>query len=127
LSDKTETKQEAKNKQEPPVHDVQKYAWMIGLVVVLLVMGVLKGFSALRMLLGFFVLSFPFYYLLGTWNFPPEEKALYAFFSSIAIVPIGVYYLGILFSSIQIALGVTFVLLVGVAYGVRKVKGKNKA
>lgn len=94
---------------------------MIGIsVMFLIVFSILFGFTGLRFIFGFLaVIILPLYLILDRFKFTTLEKVVYSFFLGIGLVSTLVYYLGILIS-FRVAIGVVFVVLVGIGWFLRK-------
>lgn len=98
---------------------------IIAVIIVLLFFLILFGLSGLKLIIGIGLLYIlPFYLILDKFNLDKTEKLFFSFFIGIGIFPSIVYYLGILFNSIRIAIVVTFILLLGLGLVLRKIKKK---
>jgi len=83
---------------------------------VLIFFMVLFGTTGWFVVLGMFLLFFlPAYLVIKNLDLTQIEKIFYSFFIGWGLFPTLVYYIAILFSSIRIAIAVSFVLLMGVA------------
>jgi|SRR3989338_2649330 len=78
------------------------------------------GFAGVRTALGFAALMFlPFYLILNNLDLQNGEKAMFALFSSIALFPSFAYWLGFIVP-FKAAMAITFIVLVILAYAVKK-------
>lgn len=78
------------------------------------------GFAGLRTLVGLAILMFlPVYLILNNLDLQNGEKAMFALFSSIALFPSFAYWLGFLVP-FKIAIAITFIILVILAYAVKR-------
>lgn len=96
--------------------------FLIGLgIVVILFFTILFGLTGAKLILGISILLFlPIYLILNNFDLKPEEKIIFSIFLGLGIYSSFVYILGLLFNSIGIAVIVTFILLLIVAFLVRK-------
>jgi len=93
---------------------------VIGLV--LLVSFILFGFTGVKVFGGTILLFFlPFYLIFDNFDIGLGEKVMFSFFIGVGMFSAFVYYLGIVFNSIRVAIVVSFVVLVGVGLGLKKV------
>lgn len=99
---------------------------IIGVIIaILLFFFILFKLTGLKLIIGiglFYIL--PFYLILDRFDLDKTEKLVFSFFIGIGIFPAIVYYLGILFNSIRIAIVITFVLLLIIGLLLRKFKKK---
>ncbi len=96
------------------------------LVLILLFSFILFGFTGVKVIGGAILLFFlPFYLILDNFDIELWEKIVFSFFIGIGIFPTFVYYLGIVFNSIRIAIVVTFVLLIGAGFVLKRFKKKK--
>ena len=98
---------------------------IFALVLVTLFFAILFGFAGAGFILGF-ILAFitPTYLIMDIFNLDFEEKLFFSFFVSLAVYPSFVYALGMLFSSLRIAMIITFFILIGVGLILRTYKNK---
>lgn len=97
---------------------------IIGVIIaVLLFFFILFSLTGLKLIIGIGLLYIlPFYLILDRFDLDKTEKIVFSFFIGIGILPSIVYYLGILFNSIRIAIVVTFVLLILIGLILKKLK-----
>jgi len=81
------------------------------------------GITGLKVFLAVGILYFmPLHLILDNFDLDESEKLVFSFFLSLGIVPSLVYYLGFIFSSLKIAIVVTFLLLMGTSFVLGKFK-----
>jgi len=88
-------------------------------VILVVFMFILFGIMGARVILGFSLLFFlPFYIILSNFDISVEEKAIFSLLLGIGIFPTISHYLGMIFSSMKIAIVTSFVLLmaIGIAF-----------
>lgn len=100
---------------------------LIGVILVLLLFSfTLFGFTGVKVIAGSIILFFiPFYLILDKLDIETDEKIVFSFFIGIGIFSTFVYYLGILFNSIRIAIIVTLVILITTGFFLRRLKKKR--
>ena len=77
---------------------------------------ILFGITGLRTFLGFVLLFFlPTYLIFKNFDLEPEEKIAFSFFIGLGVFPTCAYYLGLLFSSMILAILISFILLMAIA------------
>ncbi|MBS3101119.1 hypothetical protein J4204_03220 [Candidatus Woesearchaeota archaeon] len=85
------------------------------------------GITGLRTIAGTILLFIlPTYLILNNFDLSAQEKIVFAFFIGIGIFPSIVYLLGLVIS-LRAAMAITFILLVVIAFVVRKYKGKKES
>jgi apolipoprotein N-acyltransferase len=101
---------------------------MIGIgILIILFFLILFGTTGIRTIIGAFLFFFlPFYMILDNFNLEMSEKVIFSFFIGLGIFSIFVYYFGILFGSIKIAIVVAFVLLIIGAILLKNLKTSSK-
>ena len=83
------------------------------------------GLSEMLSILGIILLFIaPAYFILDNFNLSQDEKIVFAFFIGVGVFPILAYWLGFLIS-FRIAIGISFVVLVALAFAIRKYKNKK--
>ena len=82
------------------------------------ILGISGVLSILAIILIFIV---PVYFILDNFELEKDEKLIFSFFISTGIFPIFSYWLG-LFLSFKLAIVITFILLIGIGFLVRKIK-----
>lgn len=93
------------------------------IIVILLFFFILFSLTGLKLIIGIGLLYIlPFYLILDKFDLDKTEKLVFAFFIGIGIFPAIVYYLGLLFNSIRVAIAVTFVLLIVIGLILKKLK-----
>ena len=99
----------------------------IVVVIVLIFFYIILGFSGMMSALGIILLFIvPTYLILNNFDLGQDEKIVFSFFIGVGIFPSIVYWLGI-FISLKIAIFISFIVLVVVGFGVRKIlKRKNQ-
>ena len=105
---------------------MKKNNLIIGIIIVILIFFfILFGLTGLKLIIGIGLLYIlPFYLILDKFNLEKTEKLIFSFFIGIGIFPSIVYYLGMFFNSLRIAIVVTFVLLLALGLILRKIKKK---
>jgi len=105
---------------------LKKNNLIIGIIIVILIFFfILFGLTGLKLIIGIGLLYIlPFYLILDKFNLEKTEKLIFSFFIGIGIFPSIVYYLGMFFNSLRIAIVVTFVLLLALGLILRKIKKK---
>jgi len=100
-----------------------KFSIFLGIIIALAFFFIL-GITGLMVALGFMIgYIFVFYLLLNNFELDMSEKIVFSFFISIGIFPSIVYLLGLMMS-FRIAIAVTFILLIFIAYLIKKLKKK---
>ena len=88
---------------------------------------ILFGITGVRVILGFILLFFlPPYLIFKNFDLPLVEKIAFSFFIGLGVFPTCVYYLGLLFSSMRLAIVVSFILLIGVGIIFNLIYSKRK-
>lgn len=83
------------------------------------------GLTGLRTVLGVFIIfMLPIYLILNNFDLNAEEKLVFSFFIGIGIFPSIVYLLGLVIS-FRIAIIITFIFLILIAYALKKYKRKT--
>ena len=94
----------------------------IGIVVVIILVFLyfILGFSAMMAGLGIILLFMvPTYLILDNFNLGQDEKIVFSFFLGIGLFPSLVYWLS-LFISLRVSILITFIILIVAGYLVRK-------
>lgn len=88
----------------------------------------LFGITGVRTILGLLLLFFlPPYLIFKNFNLPLGEKIAFSFFIGLGVFPTCVYYLGLLFSSMRLAILISFILLMAVAIIFNLAHSKHKS
>jgi len=91
------------------------------IIIVLLFFFILFGLPGLKLIIGIGLLYvLPFFLILDRFDLEKTEKIVFSFFIGIGIFPSIVYYLGIIFNSIRIAIVVTFIILIAIGLLLKK-------
>ena len=99
----------------------------VGILIILFSL-LLFGITGLRVVAGVFLLFLlPFYLILDNFELSFIEKILFSFFIGLGIFPSIAYGVALLVNSIRAAIVITFVLLVGIGFGIRYYKKKKKS
>ena len=86
----------------------------------------LFGLSGFRFAVAFFIVFYiPFFLLLEHFGLSKLDASIFALFFGLLIMPCVVFYLGFVFP-FSIAIFVTVLLLVGLYFGIRKLKPKKE-
>ena len=89
-------------------------------VIILLFFFFILGFSGMMTALGIILLFIiPIYLILDNFDLGQDEKLVFSFFLGVGIFPTITYWLG-LFISFRLAILITFVILLAVAFLVGK-------
>ena len=81
------------------------------------------GLTGLKVIIGVaFLLFLPIYLILNNFDLKTEEKIIFSIFLGLGIYSSFVYILGLLFNSIKIAMIVTFILLLLIAFVIKRFK-----
>ena len=100
-----------------------KFSIFLGIIIALAFFFIL-GITGLMVALGFMIgYIFVFYLLLNNFELDMSEKIVFSLFIGIGIFPSMVYLLGLVIS-FRIAIAVTFILLIFIAYLIKKLKKK---
>ncbi|MBI2658935.1 hypothetical protein HYX05_02415 [Candidatus Woesearchaeota archaeon] len=84
---------------------------------------VLFGITGLRIIFGLIFISLPFYIMLSKFEISESEKLIFAILLGLTIFPSLVYILGLLIS-FRIAIILTFLALMLMAFALKKYKLK---
>lgn len=88
---------------------------------------ILFGITGVRVILGFVLLFFlPTYLIFKNFDLPMMEKIAFSFFIGLGVFPTCVYYLGLLFSSMRLAIAISFILLMAIAIIFNSIYSKHK-
>jgi len=88
---------------------------------------ILFGITGARTVLGILLLfSLPPYLIFKNFDLPLLEKVAFSFFIGLGIFPTCVYYLGLLFSSMRLAILISFILLMAIAIAFNSIYSKRK-
>jgi apolipoprotein N-acyltransferase len=92
----------------------------ISIAVILVFFYFILGFSAMMSVLGIILLFIvPMYLILDNFELGQDEKIVFSFFLGVGIFPAITYWLGMIIS-FRISILITFVVLVGAGFLVRK-------
>ncbi len=95
------------------------------LILIALFSFIFFGFIGFKVIFGILMVFFlPFYLILDNFNLLRSEKMIFAFFIGIGVFSSIVYWLGVLMS-FKLAIALTFVLLVLVAFLLKWFKKKH--
>ncbi|HJO01993.1 MAG TPA: hypothetical protein QF458_03665 [Candidatus Woesearchaeota archaeon] len=100
-----------------------KFSIFLGIIIAsafFFILGITGLLVALGLMVGYI---FVFYLILNNFELDMSEKIVFSFFISIGIFPSIVYLLGLMMS-FRIAIAVTFILLIFIAYLIKKLKKK---
>lgn len=87
------------------------------LIIFFIVVGSLFGITGIRTMLGWLVFYFmPFYLVLNNFNLDSDEKVFFAFFLSIGLYPLLVWYVDRIILSLRISIVISSLLLVGISF-----------
>ena len=98
-----------------------KFSIFLGIIIAsafFFILGITGLLVALGLMVGYI---FVFYLILNNFELDMSEKIVFSFFISIGIFPSIVYLLGLMMS-FRIAIAVTFILLIFIAYLIKKLK-----
>lgn len=98
---------------------------LIVISTILIFSFVLFGVTGIRIFLGIIIMWLPFYLILSNFELTIAEKFVFSLILGITLFPSMVYLLGLLVS-FRIAIAVTFVLLLGVFFLIRRYKKQKK-
>lgn len=88
----------------------------IAVISILFFFYYILGFSGMMSALGIIILFMvPTYLILNNFNLEQDEKIIFSFFIGVGIFPSITYWLG-LFISFRLAILITFILLVAIAF-----------
>ena len=91
--------------------------------IILIFSFVLFGITGIRIVFGIIIMWLPFYLILSNFELTMDEKFVFSFILGLTLFPSIVYLLGLLVS-FRISIAVTFVLLMGIFFLIRKLKKK---
>jgi uncharacterized membrane protein len=103
----------------------RKYVGVAAALVILVAVGIMSGFTAVRVLVGMVVIYFvPSYLILRNFELDEDEKIFLSFFLGFGLFPIVVFFLNRIIPSLLVSVVVTFVVSVaaGVLLGFAKKK-----
>lgn len=90
-------------------------------IFVILFFALIFGLTGLKVMVGVsFFLFLPIYLILNNFDLKTEEKVIFSIFLGFGIYSSLVYLLGRLFGSIRISMAVTFILLIIIAFLLKK-------
>ena len=94
-------------------------------VITLIFFTALFGIAGARTIIAIPLFFFlPFYLILNNFDLPAGEKIVFSFFIGLGIFSSFVYYIGLLVSSVRIAIVITFVILIAAAFLIKKIRKK---
>ena len=92
----------------------------ISIIIVLIFFYFILGFSGMMAVLGIILLFIvPSYLILDNFDLEQDEKLIFSFFIGVGLFPAITYWLGLLIS-FRVSIFITFILLVVVAYLIKK-------
>ena len=80
------------------------------------ILGIAGAVSALAIIVVFLI---PTYFIMDNFNFDTDEKMVFSFFIGVGIFPAFAYWLGTIMS-FKLAIFITFIILIGIGYGIKK-------
>ena len=102
----------------PKIEDLGFIAIMVAVILVFFYF--ILGFSGMMAVLGIMLLFIvPIYFILDDFDLSQDEKIVFSFFIGVGIFPAITYWLGMIIS-FRLAIFITFVVLIIVAYLVKK-------
>jgi hypothetical protein len=86
------------------------------MVAVIILVALFSGFTAVRVILGIgIVLVLPFYLILRNFSIDKDECFVFSVFLGLGFFPILAYFVGRVFGSVRLSIGLTFFLLLAIA------------
>ena len=89
--------------------------------IILVFSFIVFGVTGIRFVFGLIIMWLPFYLILSHFELTMAEKFVFSLLLGLTLFPSIVYLLGLLIS-FRIAMAVTFVLLIGIAFLLTKYK-----
>lgn len=83
----------------------------------------LFGVTGIRIFLGIIMMWLPFYFILGNFEISQGERAVFSIIFGVTLFPSIAFLIGFLIS-FRMAIAVTFLLLVGAAFLISRLKKK---
>lgn len=77
------------------------------------------GITGIRVALGIFFITLPFYFILNNFQLEEGEKIIFSLLMGFTLFSSLVYLLGLVIS-FRLGIIITFILLVAVAFGIKK-------
>jgi hypothetical protein len=105
-----------------------KEIWIYSLIIVFVVAIVsliFFGFTGLRVSLGIFLISLPFYFILNNFDLEQSEKIVFSILLGVTLFSSFVYLLGFVIS-FRISTAVIFIILILVAILLKRYKRLKK-
>lgn len=96
----------------------------IAALIALIFSFALFGIIGARVALGIFFISVPFYLILNNFGVDESEKSVFSILLGLTIFPSFVYLLGLIIP-FRASIAVVFIMLIAIAFGIRKPKPKN--
>ncbi len=85
---------------------------------------ILFGITGLKIFLGIIFVSFPFYLILGNFDITEGELFVFSLLLGITLLPSLAYLIGLIVS-FRIAIFAAFIVFIGVAFAIKKMKNKK--